>query len=647
MKQLLFTLLAALTISNTTAQAPLKYDFPAKPDPAYTADAQRVYHLIENQARYVLSLVHPWNGDPDYKLTTASQGNEEHITRPNTGAVAIFAFLYRFGDYSPERVGMPREELLQEVIVPMIRYLVSVHRTGDKKLDNGKTWGGSWQSAHWTHQLTQAAATVWESLPEELQQGVLRVVRYEAETIAAQDPPYNLYDDSKSEENAWNAGAISGALMLMPQDTAAARWETALQRWLLSAYLCPDDAKSATAVDGRTVAEQYEGANIFNDYTLENHGLSHPDYMTAWTLKGEVMLDYLATGRKPLDACMHNVDSIYEQLKILLLPSGGFAYPSGQDWAIFRHPDWTNAHAFNFYYYRDPEALHWLRHNLGVVERMQARSPLGAVYAPNENYFPSSQTMTGLGLVDTWKMLMLAEPLRAEVRPRTGAKTYGDGKFFIRRTPNAVHTVAWGKKMQIQSFAFDADPMVAPDWQNGIGSITLAGEQKPLPLELVSIEQEPGKDKALFRLVIRHGDAAETHLTVTSHADGTLRIEERLTALRDIATRRVATLTVGLLNHTDWIEERGFRVLDNDGKELRMEALSGREIPLAGKEATIDGRLRITADRPIRGAYLGAKKWEQSKLIDRLVFNYIPAQREWKKGETISDQAITVRYEKR
>ncbi|WP_299234653.1 hypothetical protein [uncultured Bacteroides sp.] len=621
------------------------YNFPDKVvSNCYEQDVQKCYSLIENQAHYLLTLVKPWNGNINYKLITQSQGVEEHITRPNTGAVAIFSFLYRFGDYDENIVGISRNELLNTVIVPMMRYLISVHKTGNLTFDNGKQWGMSWQSAHWTHQLAQGAATIWNDLPYDIRLGIKKLVSVEANRIAELDPPYSLKNDSKSEENAWNAGALSSAILLMPDNPNVVLWDKSLQRWLVSSYVCPNDSFSTAIIDGVRMKDIYEGANIYNDYTLENHGIVHPDYMTACTLKGEIMIDYLASGRVPTDACMFNVDKIYEQLKLMLLPSGGFLYPTGQDWAINRHSDWANIHAFCLYYYKDPVALYWLRVTLDVIEKMQSRHIDKRIYGENENFFPSSQTLSGLGLVDCWKMLMLASPLKELEPDNNVSRMYPNGKFYIRRLKNSVHSIAWGKRIQIQSMSWSKDPIMAPDWKNCIGNVRLQGDKKSLPVELRSIYIDTLSNSIKFKIEVLHGKSILSNLNVSSNDNGELIISEKLQALADVKTEEISTLSFGILNHPHWIEEKGYRTVKNNNKEFRFSSLSGNDELLSGTQITIDDRMSISTLKPVNGIYICAKEWFRSKVFDYLILNRIKGSYSWKKGDVISENTVKLKY---
>ena len=249
-------------------------------EPHGTADLekmdQQVYVAAEKLARYLRGLIRPWSEDPQMSLLTESRHDENHI-RPNTGAVDGFCFLYRFGPYDESLVGASRRQLLQETILPMIRYLVATHVTGPRRTGDGRPWGDAWQSAHWAQMLGRGAWYVWDDLPGELRAEVARVVAHEADRIAGMQPPHQIRLDTKAEENAWNSRILSVAVLLLPSDPRRTGWEAAFQKWAMSSFLRPADAQCQTVIDGRTVAAQFSGANIYDDFTLENHDIVHPD----------------------------------------------------------------------------------------------------------------------------------------------------------------------------------------------------------------------------------------------------------------------------------------------------------------------------------------------------------------------------------
>ena len=536
----------------------------------YKTEKDRIYNIVQNQARYLISTVYDWHDDPSMKLLTESKSGEHHI-RPNAHTVTDLAFLYRFGDYNPELVGCSRQELLDEYIVPMVRYLVRTHKTGDLKTDTGRQWGHAWQSALWTHALGKGAWWVWDELPADLRDSVRVVVADEADRIAGMKPPHNLKNDSKAEENAWNSEVLSVAVVLMPEDERRVKWEEQLQVWTLSSFQRPADEHSDQIVDGKPVSQQFYGANIFDDYTLENHGFIHPDYMAAWELSAHLSIDFMLTSRQYPQSCFYNIEGIYQNQKWFTLPDAGFVYPNGQDWRIFRNPDWTLNHALATVFFKDTEALWLLRNGLDCAELMQSRNKSGSIYSPGEYYFASAQHHLMYYMAASWLSLHYAnQEITATVPQQFGVRNLEGGKIILNRTPLAVHTVAWGQKIMIQAMPFDYDRMISPDQRNGIGYIKIKGDKNSLPTSLESIDVQEKDGGFDVRLSVLHGGKIRADISVLSTDDGVMRFEETLTALQDITTEDISTCFWGVLNNANWVYEVGERALDFDGEAVAV-----------------------------------------------------------------------------
>jgi hypothetical protein len=594
---------------------------------AYAAEQARLYRLVEGQVHHLRSLVKPWKNDPSMKLLTESRSDEHHI-RPNTTAVADFAFLYRFGPYDPAVVGCTRQELLANEIVPMLRYLAATHKTGTLKTGDGKAWGDAWQSAHWAYGLGLAAWWSWDGLSAELRASVRQVVAHEADRIAGTKPPYNLRFDSKSEENAWNSQILSIAVILMPQDARRPGWEAALEKWTFSAYCRPAD-------------KQPGGANIFDDFTLENHGFVHPDYMGAWIMNSGNSIDYRLTGRKPLPAFTRNLPQIYENQKWFLLPDGGYCYPNGQDWAIFRNGDWMPCHATALADFHDPEALVQLRRALETVEKMQARHADGAIYAPGENYFPSSQPHLGLWLVQAWLALHCADrELAPATTDKLGVKYLPDGKLIVRRTPTAIHTVAWGTTIMAQAMPIQKDHIISPDSRNGIGRIIVKGN--PLPVTLKSVEVKSAADSFVVTMTVLHGDLVQADLVFSSLPDGRFQIDETLTALKNGSCDRIETLSFGILNNPNWVYESGKRTLAFAGRSNSFRAGAGGVLVSNGTGDLTIGELGFSSGKPMTISYAAARKLDRSRYTDQLVLNWNSLPKAWAKGDQLSRNTIAI-----
>ena len=621
--------------------APLS--LPEFPSPQIANLADRLYVILEKQCHYLLGLVKPWKGDPQYKLLTESR-SAEHWIRPNTGAVQAFCFLYRFGPYDEKLVGMSRETLLRDIIVPMIRYLTETHVTGSQLTGDGRKWGDAWQSAHWAQMLGRGAWFIWNDLPEDLRSAVRRVVRHEAERIAQSQPPARLRGDTKAEENAWNAQILSVAWLLMPHDPQADQWMQQFQRWTLSAFLRPSDQHATEVVDGRPVAEQFTGANIFDDFTLENHGFVHPDYMSTFTLSMGCVTDFRMTGRREPQSVLWNVRGIYENLKWFILPDTGFVYPSGQDWTIFRQPAWLSAHILMFVYGRDGEAWDLALRTVEVIERMQARSPEGAIYDPSEFFFPSTQTDIAQALARAWLHLHFADPAAmGKYQPRTGAKHLRFGKIFLYRTPRLITALSYGSVIMGTFTPNQRDRLISPDQRSLVGWITLSGSTEPLPLRLLRAEFSEKDESFEGILHLSHGDAILAEWALTGDISGRVRIREKLIAQRDYTIQEVATGLIGVLNNRRWIFEQGKREIRLAGESKIIPAHSGiRWAAPRTDHVRIDHVIEIELAPPRDVLYVGATQPERGRATDRLVLNHISGPRDVHAGDVIAEWSTTI-----
>lgn len=602
----------------------------------------RVYRMAMQHARGLLRTVERWTAEPSLLLLTESKSTEHYI-RPNTGMVEGLAFLCRFGPYDKSVVGQTRADLLKKVLTPMLRYLVVTHVTGSRKTSDGKPWGDAWQSAHWAQAMGRGAWWVWSDLPEDLRAGVVRVVAHEADRFADAVPPHRIQQDTKAEENAWNSQILSVAVVLMPDDPRRPGWERAFQRWAFSALLRPADERSPARVDGRSVAEQYTGANLYNDFTLENHGFVHPDYMTCFSLSLGCALDYTLTGRRPPEALLHNVAGVYENLKWFSLPDGGFVYPSGQDWALFRNPAWTYAHLLMAVYGGDGDAWSLSLRGLATAEKMQAGSSQGTVFRAGEYFFASTQHDAFRKMAHEWLLLQTAGAIDDRPQPKLGVRRLDAGKLILRRTPQAIHTVSWGARIMAQCVPYRLDRIVSPDMRNGIGEVRVKGKSRPLPVTVRSADVTDGADTFRVRLVVDHGEHVRAHLEYVSEADGAWIMRERLEMLEEGALEQIQTGLIGILNNPAWVYERGRRTLSMDGQSQTVPAQSGKQWEGQARRIEIDSILQIESERAMNFVYAAAKAADRGRATDRLYLNAVAVPEAWQTGQTLSECEVRVR----
>jgi hypothetical protein len=120
-------------------------------------------------------------------------------------------------------------------------------------------------------------------------------------------------------------------------------------------------------------------------------------------------------------------------------------------------------------------------------------------------------------------------------------------------------------------------------------------------------------------------------------------MREKLVALTDVTSARIATGQIGILNNPGWVYERGRRTVAIDGREEDVPALSGKTLGAEGvRELAIDGVLRIRGPQPLRIRYAGAVQPSRSRATDLLYLNYVDREQSWRAGQAISEYEAVV-----
>jgi len=370
----------------------------------------------------------------------------------------------------------------------------------------------------------------------------------------------------------------------------------------------------------------------------------HPGYMTTWSLSLGAALDFSLTGRKVPQTLFYNVAGIYENLKWFSLPDGGFVYPSGQDWSLFRTPAWLFPHSLMTVYSQDPDAWTLAQRCLTVIEAMQSRSESGAIYHSEEYFFPSTQMDILYALSKTWLTFQPLRTIPSPYQPRRGVLKLEAGKILMHRTSQAIHTFSWGKTIMAQFLLDREDRVVSPDPRNGLGHIRLPGARKPLPVRIHQIAIQETKDRFKVDLALDHGqNRVRAYLLYESEPNGDFLIREKLVALERIQISEVATGMMGILNNPYWVFEQGRRTLTLDKQSYEFAACKGRKLLTKDiREVSIDDQIQITSKRPLNLGYLSATAPERGRATDRLYLNYHPEETTYQKGEVISEYEVTI-----
>jgi hypothetical protein len=207
-------------------------------------------------------------------------------------------------------------------------------------------WGAGWQTAHWAMLTGEAAWLVWDYLTPQTREYVAQMVVYEADRQLMRSPEYWANangavvskGDTKAEENSWNAGILELAVAMLPKHDQVPNWRRRAVDLETASYARLADISSGQVVNGVTLADRLDGANIYDDGTVENHRILHPDYMTNiqhlwWTAD----VAGLAGRFVPVSA-IHNGSLVYGAFSTLQFPAGA---PSVADGAPYAEPGGT------------------------------------------------------------------------------------------------------------------------------------------------------------------------------------------------------------------------------------------------------------------------------------------------------------------
>lgn len=528
--------------------------------------AARVERMAVQQGCWLLGLLHPWDQDPDAFLLTRG-GSGEHDIRPNAHTafgLAVFARTLS----SDVKTTLTRK-ICRDRAIAILRFLLATHRKGGQRCADGKQWYGQWQSALWASTAGKAAWLLWDDLDPEMRGLAGRMICDEADRFLTMTPPCQVVSDTKSEENAWNSTVIVLAYNMFPNHPRHKEYREAAVKWTLSSYLRKADLESTRIVDGKALRDWNLGANIHDDYTLENHHRVHPDYMNSMIMLLWENLLYEWGGNRVPDANSMNLCEIYGVLKKMTMPDGGYVYPNGQDWALHRNPQWIETHACMAAFHGDPDGARLLRVGIDTAERMLARQPHGPIHLESEHNFASTQHL----LLDMFANVYLVLASRGEGPDPTperelwkslsGVHQFDAGKFAIIRSTDHIATFSWGQRLMGMVMPLQKDLLLSPNENSLAGMVRGEGLKDEAPrIREVKAKTLRLRDEDVF-----------TAVGVADRADGS--IEQRFAFIsstkgqtsyvdmwRGDDRTATATLDLGLisvLNDPNWVYHDGTR----------------------------------------------------------------------------------------
>jgi hypothetical protein len=277
---------AALVRPSRLLDKVLPYD-PANPalstDPVFQVRSA----LLESE-RYLLGAqyIDRWynrRGQPYTDvLSRFSDAQQEYAVRRPAMAALTTAVAARTKAHNDAAVGRTRDEAMMYADW-LVRSIACQHVA----VSPGG-WGGGWQTAHWATLAGEAAWLIWDRLTPQTREYVAQMIVYEANKRLTL--PVDYWADAtgviinkgntQAEEDAWNGGVLELAVNMMPRHPQAKNWRRKAVDLELAAFASLSDAQSGGVINGVTLADRLDGSNTYDDGTVENHQILHPDYMT-------------------------------------------------------------------------------------------------------------------------------------------------------------------------------------------------------------------------------------------------------------------------------------------------------------------------------------------------------------------------------
>lgn len=451
-------------------------------------------------------------------------GTAEQNVRPPGGAALGLAVLLATGSYDNDVTSS------RDIAVRLVASLAYRHTANQL----GGGWGDDWQTALWASDAGLAGWLLWDDLAPDDRLLVERMVTHEADRFLDYQVPYYQRPDgtvvtpgdSKAEENAWNATLLNLAVAMMPDHPDAPAWQAKALELMVSAYSRPSDLTNATMLNGKRVQDWLHGSDIFDDGTLVNHGIIHPDYMASITQITSAPLAYALAGQPTPCAAFFNADLVYGALVDKQFASPPYAapggtifrtdaygqatsdvyYPQGNDWGTARRMHFglidTEAAVFGFDSRASVPAADWASAHVGQVYAMQGRFSDGRTYGAT-----SEDTYAGR---EQWVAQIAARAYLAHWVSYQGIVDVSDRAYPARPPGVTLQTVApayfvTGAAADVEVTVTNSRelPMLRPAVQLALPDVWSAVPGEPLPS------------------VLAPGTSASSHWTVTPGTSGT------------------------------------------------------------------------------------------------------------------------------
>ena len=498
-------------------------------------------------------------------------------------AFAVYARFDETGGLSGER--------LERTATSIIRAWVRAYET-----DRETAWR-KFASGRFMHLLGMGSWLLWHRLDSEIRLRVAGLLAAEADRFLDGPAPAQLYDDTQAESNAWTGGGIATVSCMLKRHPHRRLWDEKAREYMISAYATEEDVQSRRVVDGKPLKEWLHGPNAFPDYTVENHGFVHPDYMEAFAEMVRSAVAYRLTGEPVPEAVAFNADKVFDMLTALSLPDGTHLYVQGTDYtprrldSLFQACDLVPLRP-------TAQRKAWFLRSLERLEKMARECPelpmsgwlgvpydLGTTWGLAQNYMMSR--LFGVG----------GETIADAELERERVHVSRSGCFALHRTHDTISSVSWhGRteppKVMGLTMPLDRDVLCYPMPWSIIGEVHEAADGETdecgATLGLVRHQIEAREDgfSLMLELSWCSGKVRQNCAFISLPDGRSVYLEERV-ALEDVVLARAVSGNIALFDDTRWPFQDGPRAYHGASGRLRPDGTN----TMVGNWLNIDDRM--------------------------------------------------------
>ena len=589
--------------------------------------------------------------------------SSEYGIRTHNHYVLLYAFLYK--ELPDEKLGklapsVKSREALKQRAIQAITYSVNTHKTIDMyNCPDGGKWGLVWQSAMWTGKLAIACHMMWDEIDTDLKSKLERIVISEADLIAsnADALPTEFRGDTRAEENGWDTNIVALASSMFPDHPNAGQWDYAAKKYAMNTLSVRDDALDSTIVDGDMVRNWYVGANLYDDFSLENHYLFHPVYQMATLLEiADSVLYYKMFGKPIPKAFDHHVkDNFDEVLKKLVLPTGAWAWPNGTDWSI-DSLDQIGVFAFMSTYHKDVEAKLVEQRAWQFIRERQKLYGDGRFIGPKSDTGARRESIQVERIIVTYLLHKYFGDWPQEnttwddmVANNSGSGTFIDGCVVYDKNPKRFTSFSWANNKIMAIFVPDSNEYLDEGFVNFPYLKSFTGQFKVKGDSSSNQNHNKYKHNSLIldkgftttgQLYENSGNALNHYISFTALPRNGVVYMDEVKAEKDLIIEKEEGIPLGF--RTDEISGKN-RTLYYEGGHQVSDGKT--EVFIPGDWVNVDGQvgMLVRGGQGIRyGDWTDSVNVAQSAAFSRLYGSYTTAEKSYKKGDIVASRDAVV-----